>query len=117
MLEPPPSFLCPITLAVFADPVVLVATGQSFERGAIQKHLQHFNTCPATLLRLQDKTFVANHQLRKAIQEFQETQQRMVRIQSALRTSLVALLHCSRCHREMGLWEEAIARCNEGEST
>jgi SUMO ligase MMS21 Smc5/6 complex component len=65
MLEPPPSFLCPITLAVFADPVVLVATGQSFERVAIQKHLQHFNTCPATLLRLQDKTFVANHQLRK----------------------------------------------------
>jgi SUMO ligase MMS21 Smc5/6 complex component len=65
MLEPPPSFLCPITLAVFADPVVLVATGQSFERVAIQKHLQHFNTCPATLLRLHDKTFVANHQLRK----------------------------------------------------
>ena len=116
MLEPPPSLLCPVTLAVFADPVVLVETGHSFERAAIERHLSRFNTCPATLLTLEDKTLVVNHQLRKACQEFQETQKHLVRIQSALRTALVALLHCSLRHREMGLWDEAIARCNEGKS-
>jgi len=40
----------------------------------------------------------------------------MVSVQAALRISLIALLHSSIRHREMGDWEESIARCNEAMS-
>lgn len=118
------------------EQVVLRQTGQSYERAALEKHLSRHSTCPSTGIILhRDKSFVSNHQLRKSIQEFQETQRRMTKIQPALKISLIALLHCSAryCsqlysikrtifslntsnigrHRELGSWEEAIARCNE----
>lgn len=107
LLEAPSAFCCPITLQPMEDPVVLRQTGQSYERRAIEQHLRRFSTCPCTLLRLdKDKTFVQNHQLRKAIQEFHETQLHTANIQSALRISLVALLQCSIRHREFGSFEE-----------
>ena len=43
----PPDFLCPITMCLMRDPVIL-ETGHSFERLAIQRHLATKNTNPIT---------------------------------------------------------------------
>ena len=43
----PPDFLCPITMCLMRDPVIL-ETGHSFERQAIQRHLATKNTNPIT---------------------------------------------------------------------
>ena len=43
----PPDFRCPITMCLMRDPVIL-ATGHSFERQAIQRHLATKNTNPIT---------------------------------------------------------------------
>ena len=48
-IEPPePEHLvCPITLFMFRDPV-MTTTGQTYERSAIEKHLQTKTTDPLT---------------------------------------------------------------------
>jgi hypothetical protein len=51
------------------DPVIL-ATGQSYERSAIERWLETHDTDPTTNLRLESKNLIANHSLRNSIQEF-----------------------------------------------
>jgi hypothetical protein len=68
----PVSFLCPITQAVMVDPVMLVETGMTYERGSIQQWLARRRTDPSTNVRLTDTTLQANHGLRMTIQEFTE---------------------------------------------
>ena len=51
--------ICPITQALFKQAVVLVETGQIYERAAIETHLETRNTCPVTGKVLQSKQLSA----------------------------------------------------------
>lgn len=74
--EYPNSFLCPITLDVMEDPVMLRETGHTFERFIVEEHLKKSHTCPLSGVQLQDITLVPNHALRNAIQEYQQKEEK-----------------------------------------
>ncbi|KAG7011115.1 U-box domain-containing protein 26, partial [Cucurbita argyrosperma subsp. argyrosperma] len=66
----PHLFRCPISLDLFKDPVTL-CTGQTYERSSIQKWLASGNlTCPVTMQKLHDTSFVPNNTLRHLISQW-----------------------------------------------
>ncbi|BAF23977.1 U-box domain-containing protein 15 [Oryza sativa Japonica Group] len=66
----PNDFLCPITLAIMRDPVI-VATGQTYERRSIQKWLDSGErTCPKTRQRLSHMSLAPNYALKNLILEW-----------------------------------------------
>ena len=71
----PPSFYCPITHDVMADPVMLAETGQTFERAAILSWLQANQRCPLTNVQLQQSPplIVPNFAMRSTIEEIQRS--------------------------------------------
>ncbi|KAK3419431.1 hypothetical protein EUGRSUZ_H05037 [Eucalyptus grandis] len=71
-LSIPHEFLCPITLEIMTDPVI-VATGQTYERESIQKWLDsNHRTCPKTGQILRHLLVVPNYALRNLILEWCE---------------------------------------------
>ncbi|ERM96136.1 hypothetical protein AMTRI_Chr09g14340 [Amborella trichopoda] len=63
----PNDFLCPITLEIMTDPVI-IATGQTYERSSIQKWLESgHRTCPKTRLTLSHLSLAPNYALRNLI--------------------------------------------------
>ncbi|KAK9750358.1 hypothetical protein RND81_02G190700 [Saponaria officinalis] len=63
----PEDFLCPISLEIMRDPVI-VATGQTYERSYIQRWIDSGNlTCPKTQQKLQNFTLTPNYVLRSVI--------------------------------------------------
>ncbi|XAR59891.1 Ubiquitin--protein ligase [Bertholletia excelsa] len=68
----PHEFLCPITLEIMTDPVI-VATGQTFERASIQRWLNsNHRTCPKTGQTLSHLSLAPNVALRNLIQQWCE---------------------------------------------
>ncbi|XWS67626.1 hypothetical protein CRYUN_Cryun04dG0021800 [Craigia yunnanensis] len=68
----PHEFLCPITLEIMADPVI-VATGQTYERESIGKWLNSNNrTCPKTGQTLDHLSLAPNFALRNLILQWCE---------------------------------------------
>ncbi|KAG2487523.1 hypothetical protein HYH03_013804 [Edaphochlamys debaryana] len=65
-----PSFLCPLTRRVMRDPVVLVESGRTFERAALEYHLSCYDTDPVTNAPLRSKAVTTNHNLRSTIEEW-----------------------------------------------
>ncbi|GAB2296977.1 hypothetical protein Dimus_031081 [Dionaea muscipula] len=66
-LDIPEDFLCPISLEIMRDPVI-VATGQTYERSYIQRWIDSGNmTCPATQQKLENLTLTPNYVLRSLI--------------------------------------------------
>ncbi|PPD83760.1 hypothetical protein GOBAR_DD19311 [Gossypium barbadense] len=69
----PHEFLCPITLEVMRDPVI-IASGQTFERESIQKWFDsNHRTCPKTRERLGHLSLAPNHALKNLITQWRET--------------------------------------------
>ncbi|XVE93997.1 hypothetical protein REPUB_Repub01dG0242400 [Reevesia pubescens] len=68
----PHEFLCPITLEIMTDPVI-VATGQTYERESIRKWLNSKRTtCPKTGQTLEHLSLAPNFALRNLIQQWSE---------------------------------------------
>ncbi|KAE8723361.1 U-box domain-containing protein 15 [Hibiscus syriacus] len=68
----PHEFLCPITLELMRDPVI-IASGQTFERESIQKWFDSNNrTCPKTRENLAHLSLVPNHALKNLITQWRE---------------------------------------------
>ncbi|GMI89799.1 Plant U-Box 15 [Hibiscus trionum] len=68
----PHEFLCPITLEVMRDPVI-IASGQTFERESIQKWFDCNNrTCPKTRETLAHLSLAPNHALKNLITQWSE---------------------------------------------
>lgn len=66
-LSVPNEFLCPISLEIMTDPII-VASGQTYERESIQKWLQsNRNTCPKTRQTLGHLSLAPNFALRNLI--------------------------------------------------
>ncbi|KAJ8479803.1 hypothetical protein OPV22_023530 [Ensete ventricosum] len=68
----PDDFRCPISLELMADPVI-VSTGQTYERGYIEKWLEAgHNTCPKTQQKLSSTSLTPNYVLRSLIMQWCE---------------------------------------------
>ncbi|KAJ8485559.1 hypothetical protein OPV22_018044 [Ensete ventricosum] len=68
----PNDFLCPISLEIMMDPVI-VATGQTYERRSIQKWLEAgHRTCPKTRQTLAHLSLAPNYALRNLILQWCE---------------------------------------------
>ncbi|KAL9401751.1 hypothetical protein Peur_005600 [Populus x canadensis] len=69
-LKIPHDFLCPISLELMRDPVI-VATGQTYERSYIQRWIDTDNsTCPKTQQKLEHLTLTPNYVLRSLITQW-----------------------------------------------
>lgn len=68
----PDDFRCPISLDLMKDPVI-VATGQTYERGCIERWLEAgHDTCPKTQQKLPNKSLTPNYVLRSLIAQWCE---------------------------------------------
>lgn len=68
--DPPSNFVCPISLDIMTDPVIL-QTGQTYDRASIQKWFDKGNrTCPVSMQKLSDYSLTPNHMLRRLIREW-----------------------------------------------
>ncbi|CAN8313011.1 unnamed protein product [Cochlearia groenlandica] len=66
----PVDFLCPVSLELMKDPVI-VATGQTYERVYIQRWIDCGNlTCPKTQQKLENFTLTPNYVLRSLISQW-----------------------------------------------
>lgn len=65
---PPSSFVCPVSMELMVDPVI-VATGHTYDRVCIERWLQQGNrTCPVTGVKLRHLELTPNFALRNAVQ-------------------------------------------------
>lgn len=47
MPEPPEEYLCPISLEIMTDPVIMVETAMTYDRGSIEQHFASgHDNCP-----------------------------------------------------------------------
>ncbi|XP_022886645.1 U-box domain-containing protein 3-like isoform X2 [Olea europaea var. sylvestris] len=66
-IKVPPYFRCPLCLELMLDPVI-VASGQTYERGAIQKWFDHgLYTCPKTCQKLSHQNLIPNFTVKALI--------------------------------------------------
>ena len=63
----PDHLLCPITREMFRDPVMVLESGHTYEREAIEQHLKNHRTDPLTRARI-DTAPVTNMNTRNAVQ-------------------------------------------------
>ena len=66
-VEEPDHLLCPITRVMFRDPVVLLESGHTYEREAIERHLREHGTDPLTRDRIRGAP-VTNRGMRNVVQ-------------------------------------------------
>ena len=66
-LEEPDHLLCPITREMFRDPVMVMESGHTYERKAIEQHLRNDRTDPLTRDRIRGAP-MTNMGMRKAVQ-------------------------------------------------
>jgi len=60
----------PISMEVMIEPVILVETGQTYERVCIEEWLRSHKTDPMTGMKLRSKKLIPNHALRGMIEEW-----------------------------------------------
>lgn len=74
LYEAPPSFLCPITMELMEDPVIILGSMQTVSRAAARQWFYLGNyRCPVTNIELQTCKTIPNRTLRAAIQEWQQS--------------------------------------------
>eukprot|EP01041_Mallomonas_annulata_P010428 gene10428-21758_t len=80
LTEPLPSFICSLTMETMVDPVILVATGQTYERASIENWLSEHNSCPLSGLNLPEgnRGFTPNISLRNSIDEWRVAADRVI---------------------------------------
>jgi hypothetical protein len=62
--------ICPLTGELYREPVTLVETGNTYERGALEKWLQNNDTDPMTGARLYTKSIQEDMQMRTYVKEW-----------------------------------------------
>ncbi|KAI6691860.1 hypothetical protein NL676_019570 [Syzygium grande] len=122
----PHLFRCPISLDLLTDPVTL-CTGQTYDRPSIEKWLAAGNlTCPVTMQKLDDSSFVPNHTLRHLIDRWLETRHQfnpgletvdpdhslVVTLKSTLESQEVSMVSKLQALEKISvLCEESTSRC------
>ena len=70
MPVPPGNLLCPISLCMYRDPVVVVESGHTYDRSQIMQHFARRQTDPKTNRRLHSTMVVTNWAMRDTVQEW-----------------------------------------------
>eukprot|EP00250_Pteridium_aquilinum_P028614 c37484_g1_i1 orf=84-1439(+) len=74
--SPPGDFLCPISLDLMSEPVIL-QSGHTYDRKSIKRWFDKgHNTCPITMKKLSDLTLTPNHMLHRLINDWLEGRRR-----------------------------------------
>ncbi len=69
--EPPEEFLCPISLEIMRDPVIMVETAMTYDRASIEQHFASGqDNCPLSGRTLVSKRMIPNYNLRSAIESW-----------------------------------------------
>ena len=76
--EVPDSFVCPVTLTMFVNPVIC-SDGHTYEKVAIERWLENSSTSPITGQTLETKTVICNITLLKALEDWKQAQQQVSR--------------------------------------
>jgi len=63
-------FVCPITHTIMADPVIVVSSGITYEKWAIEEWIRHHNTDPCTREVLTETNLVPNRVLKRLIERY-----------------------------------------------
>jgi leucine-rich repeat protein SHOC2 len=71
-VEEPAHLMCPITFAMFRDPVMLVESGHTYERAGIEEHLRHSRFDPRSNVRVQSTTLRTNMAMRMTVDAWLE---------------------------------------------
>ena len=71
-MEPPNSFFCPISHELMRNPMMLIATGRTYEADQIASWLVNSDTDPMTNEVLANKDLISNWSLKQAIAEWSE---------------------------------------------
>ena len=79
MNEVPREFLCPITLCIMKDPVIL-PDGQTYEREAITKHLKNNPLSPITKRPINIKDAIPNYSIKSMIDKFLNSEINSIKI-------------------------------------
>ncbi len=66
----PTEFQCTITNQIMMDPVILIGSGETYEREEIEKWLLNHNTDPLTNVPLTNKSFIPNRNTKRSIIAF-----------------------------------------------
>ena len=76
--SPPPEYLCPISLAIMQDPVVLLESEVTYERQNITTWMteDESKTCPVSQKKIRSVTLIENASLKAAIVNWQREQSR-----------------------------------------
>jgi hypothetical protein len=83
--SPPEDLCCPISHELMIDPVMVMATGMTYDRVTISAWLAEHDTDPSTGLELGGKKgLVPNVTLRKVIAQWLEAQQQQQRRQQVV---------------------------------
>ena len=67
-VEEPDHLICPITREMFRNPVMLVESGQTYERAAIERHLRLKCTDPSTNVPIKSTRVMTNRNTRMAVE-------------------------------------------------
>eukprot|EP00899_Mesostigma_viride_P016141 jgi/Mesvir1/24528/Mv21868-RA.1 len=80
-MDPPAQYLCPISHDIMRDPVLLVESGQTYERVSIEQWFARGNeTDPLTNVRVTNKTLAPVLSLRSLIEQWVERQSEQQRL-------------------------------------
>jgi hypothetical protein len=70
--EEPHELRCPISQMMFRDPVMVCASGHTYERQAILEWFQTHDTDPMTRDKISDKAITTNWAIRKSVDKWLE---------------------------------------------
>ena len=74
--EIPEDIICPITCCIMTDPVILMESGNTYEREAILKWVKQKKTDPLTNEAISDETIAPNRTIKRMIVSFLDKQRR-----------------------------------------
>lgn len=112
----PPDFCCPLSLELMTDPVI-VASGQTYERGYIRKWLDlGLTVCPKTMQTLAHTNLIPNYTVKALIANWCESNN--VKLPDRLTpTGVVSSIHHLRLSSEDSLPENTHDSAESGEQT
>ncbi|CAI9107621.1 OLC1v1007017C2 [Oldenlandia corymbosa var. corymbosa] len=94
----PPYFLCPLSLDLMVDPVI-VASGQTYEKSSIQKWLdQGLSICPKTCQKLSHRNLIPNHTVKALIANW--CQENNIKLPNSSECSEVSSSDNGHCHSQ-----------------
>lgn len=112
-LEIPEDIICPITHQIMTDPVILVESGNTYEREAILKWLKTRKSDPATNEPISDEAIAPNRAIKRMIVSFLDKQKKInpqITDETYLPESLIQTLLTAMQKKDQKLFSEILQK-------